>query len=119
MAVPDTPYYRAALDHGDTLVRRPHIHWVRESKLEWVQRCRVAGTRILAVELAEDAIPLALLSPATGRTIVLLGHEHQGVPEEAWPYLDHVVEIPMIGIGASLNAAVAASLVLYRLAGLS
>jgi tRNA G18 (ribose-2'-O)-methylase SpoU len=31
--------------------------------------------------------------------------------------LDVGVEIPMIGIGASLNLAVAGSLVLYRLAG--
>ena len=31
--------------------------------------------------------------------------------------LDAAVEIPMIGTGASLNVAVAGSLVLYRLAG--
>jgi tRNA (guanosine-2'-O-)-methyltransferase len=31
--------------------------------------------------------------------------------------LDVAVEIPMIGSGASLNVAVAGSLVLYRLAG--
>jgi tRNA (guanosine-2'-O-)-methyltransferase len=50
---------------------------------------------------------------------VLLGHEHNGVPLEAWPLLDEVVEIPMVGRGASLNVAVAGSLVLYRLAGLA
>jgi hypothetical protein len=33
--------------------------------------------------------------------------------------LDDVVEIPMFGTGASLNVAVAGSLVLYRLAGLA
>ena len=32
---------------------------------------------------------------------------------------DDCVEIPMVGRGASLNVAVAGSLVLYRLAGLS
>jgi tRNA (guanosine-2'-O-)-methyltransferase len=31
--------------------------------------------------------------------------------------IDVAVEIPMIGTGASLNVAVAGSLVLYRLAG--
>ena len=50
---------------------------------------------------------------------MLLGHEHHGVPDEAWPLLDEVVEIPMVGRGASLNVAVAGSLVLYRLAGLA
>ena len=119
MAVPDTAAYRRALDQGDTLVRRPHLHWVRRSKLGWVERQRRAGWRILAVELADDAVALPRLEAARERTIVLLGHEHHGVPEEAWPLLDEVVEIPMVGRGASLNVAVAGSLVLYRLAGLS
>jgi tRNA (guanosine-2'-O-)-methyltransferase len=41
-----------------------------------------------------------------------------GSTYEVWPLLDQVVSIPMVGIGASLNVAVAGSLVLYRLAGL-
>lgn len=40
-----------------------------------------------------------------------------GIPPEAPDLLDIAVEIPVIGTGASLNAAVAGSLVLYRLAG--
>jgi tRNA (guanosine-2'-O-)-methyltransferase len=119
MAVPNTAHYRRCLDLGDTLARRPHIHWVEQSKLEWVEAERVKGTRTVAVELAEDATPLTRLGPARQRTVLLLGHERQGVPEEAWPLLDEVVEIPMIGSGASLNVAVAGSLVLYRLAGLA
>jgi tRNA (guanosine-2'-O-)-methyltransferase len=35
-----------------------------------------------------------------------------------WTGRDGAVEIPMVGTGASLNVAVAGSLVLYRLAGL-
>jgi tRNA (guanosine-2'-O-)-methyltransferase len=119
MAVPATAHYRAALARGDTLVRRPHIHWIDRSKLSWVRRQRVQGTRVVAVELAEDATPLTILAPARERTVVLLGHEHHGVPDEAWDLIDEVVEIPMIGRGASLNVAVAGSLVLYRLAGLA
>jgi tRNA G18 (ribose-2'-O)-methylase SpoU len=119
MAVPDTPHYRDALARGDTLHhRRPHIHWCRRSKLDWVGEQRAAGWRVLAVELAEDATPLTRLGAAAGRTVVLLGHERHGVPDDVWPLLDDVVEIPMAGRGASLNVAVAGSLVLYRLAGL-
>jgi tRNA G18 (ribose-2'-O)-methylase SpoU len=119
MAVPDTTHYRRALDRGDTLPRRPHIHGVRRSRLGWIERQRERGTDVVAVELADDAVPLARLEPARRRTLLLLGHEHHGVPEEVWPLLDRVVEIPMIGQGASLNVAVAGSLVVYRLAGLS
>lgn len=119
MAVPSTSTYKSALMRGDTLSRRPHIHWMSGSKLRWVAVERAKGARILAVELADDAVPLASLAAARQRTVVLLGHEHNGVPDEAWPLIDTVVEIPMIGVGSSLNVAVAGSLVLYRLAGLS
>jgi hypothetical protein len=88
MAVPDTPHYHEALAVGDTLIggRRPCIHWLPRGKERWIREHRRAGSRIVAVELAEA---------------------------------DDCVEIPMIGRGASLNVAVAGSLVLYRLAGLS
>ncbi|HWI03600.1 MAG TPA: TrmH family RNA methyltransferase [Acidimicrobiales bacterium] len=117
MAVPSTDHYHRALDRGDTLPRRPHVHWVRISKLSWIREQR-GTSRIVAAELAEDATPLTRLEAARTRTVVLLGHEHHGVPAEAWDLIDEVVEIPMVGRGASLNVAVAGSLVLYRLAGL-
>jgi tRNA (guanosine-2'-O-)-methyltransferase len=119
MAVPDSVHYRRALDRGDTLVRRPHVHWVNSSRAAWIRHERARGSVIVAVELADDAVPLTRLAPAVGRTVVLLGHEHDGVPEAVWHLLDQVVEIPMVGRGASLNVAVAGSLVLYRLAGLA
>lgn len=118
MAVPDSSHYRAALRRGDTLPRRPHVHWLGQPKLGWISRERKRGSAILAVEIADDATPLTRLEPARARTVVLLGHEHHGVPDEVWPLLDVVVEIPMVGTGASLNIAVAGSLVLYRLAEL-
>jgi tRNA (guanosine-2'-O-)-methyltransferase len=117
MAVPDTPHYREALAKGDTLARRPHVHRVRGTKEGWLRREAERST-IVAVELAEGAVALPRLDPARGRTVVLLGHEHRGVPDEAMELADLAVEIPMVGMGASLNVAVAGSLVLYRLAGL-
>ncbi len=120
IAVPGTPHYREALATGDTLGhrRRPCIHWLDTGKERWLERQRSEGWRIVAVELAEDATPLTLLEPARQRTIVLLGHEHNGIPDDLVETADACVEIPMVGQGASLNVAVAGSLVLYRLAGL-
>lgn len=119
MAVPQTPHYREALARGNTLPGRSCLHWVAPSKRRWVREERRRGTRIVAVELAAGAIPLTRLEPARQRTVVLLGHEHSGVPDDVWDLVDDVVEIPMVGQGVSLNVAVAGSLVLYRLAGLS
>lgn len=119
LAVPDTPHYRDALSKGDTLGRRrPCLHRV-PAKQRWIRTMQEQGWRIVAVELAEGATALPRLQPARQPTLVLLGHEHHGVPEEIVDLADECVEIPMCGVGASLNVAVAGSLVLYRLAGLS
>lgn len=121
IAVPDTEHYRKALLQGDTLGprRQPCVHWVRTSKERWIDRQRALGWRIVAVELAAGAVSLARLEPAACRTVVLLGHERHGIPEEQVEAADVCVEIPMVGQGASLNVAVAGSLVLYRLAGMA
>ncbi len=118
IAVPATDHYQRALERGNTLTRRPHVHWLDRPKLGWIEHERERGGVIAAVELAEDAVPLTQLKPARQRTVILLGHEHHGIPEVAWPLIDDVIQIPMVGHGASLNVAVAGSLVLYRLAGL-
>ena len=120
LAVPRTPHYRQALQIGDTLRgRRPCIHWVTPSKEAWIAGQRAAGKRIVAVELADGATSLVRLEPAREPTVLLLGHEHHGVPDEVLVDVDECVQIPMVGWGASLNVAVAGSLVAYRLAGLS
>jgi tRNA (guanosine-2'-O-)-methyltransferase len=93
------------------------VHWSGRDACRWLQEQRSAGARVVGVELADEAVRLADLPAARQRTIVVLGHEQTGIPAEAVDLLDVAVEIPMIGSGASLNVAVAGSLVLYRLAG--
>ena len=103
---------------GNTLRRPACVHWTGRDACAWLGEQRSAGSRIVGVELADEAIRLADLPAARQRTIAVLGHERTGIPPEAIGLLDVAVEIPMIGTGASLNVAVAGSLVLYRLAGL-
>ena len=93
------------------------MHWAGRDACAWLREQRAAGTRIVGVELADEAIRQGDLPAARQRTIAVLGHEQTGIPPEAVDLLDVAVEIPMIGSGASLNVAVAGSLVLYRLAG--
>ena len=117
LAVPRLPWVPEALARGNTLRRPACVHWTGRDACAWLRQQRTAGTRIVGVELAEEAIRLGDLPAARQRTIAVLGHEQRGVPPEAVDLLDVAVEIPMIGSGASLNVAVAGSLVLYRLAG--
>jgi tRNA (guanosine-2'-O-)-methyltransferase len=117
MVVPRGKRWEPSLSRGDTLTWRSCVHRAADP-LSWIAHQRGLGARILAVELAEGAVRLGDLPAARERTVVLLGHERDGVPDEAMALVDAVVEIPMIGTGLSLNVAVAGSLVAYRLAGM-
>jgi tRNA (guanosine-2'-O-)-methyltransferase len=117
LAVPRLPWVPEALARGNTLRRPACVHWTGRDPCRWLEEQRSAGSYIVGVELADEAIRLADLPAARQRTIAVLGHERTGIPGEAVALLDAAVEIPMIGSGASLNVAVAGSLVLYRLAG--
>jgi tRNA (guanosine-2'-O-)-methyltransferase len=117
LAVPRLSWVPEALARGNTLRRPACVHWTGRDACRWLEEQRSAGSYIVGVELADEAIRLAELPAARQRTIAVLGHERTGIPGEAVDLLDVAVEIPMIGSGASLNVAVAGSLVLYRLAG--
>jgi tRNA (guanosine-2'-O-)-methyltransferase len=118
LAVPRLPWVPEALARGNTLRRPACVHWTGRDPCQWLAEQRLAGWRVLGIELAEEAVRLADVAAARQPTIAVLGHEQTGIPPEALGLLDGAVEIPMVGIGASLNVAVAGSLVLYRLAGL-
>lgn len=119
LAVPRLPWIPEALARGNTLRRPACVHWADgRDPCRWLAAQQSAGARIIGVELAEESIRLADLPAARQLTIAVLGHERTGIPPEALGLLDAAVEIPMVGTGASLNVAVAGSLVLYRLAGL-
>jgi tRNA (guanosine-2'-O-)-methyltransferase len=118
LAVPRLPWVPEALARGNTLRRPACVHWTGWDACQWLRDQRSAGSRIVGVELADEAVRLGDLPAARQRTVAVLGHERTGIPAEAVDLLDVAVEIPMVGSGASLNVAVAGSLVLYRLAGL-
>ncbi|MBL7495601.1 TrmH family RNA methyltransferase [Frankia sp. CNm7] len=118
LAVPRLPHVPEALARGNTLRHRSCVHWVGRDPLSWLEGQKAAGSRVVGVELTDESVRLADLPAARQRTVMLLGHERTGLPADALGLVDVAVEIPMIGTGASLNVAVAGSLVLYRLAGL-
>lgn len=117
LAVPPFRWVDEAVAKGNTLRRPSCVHRVG-NPVRWLQTERAEGSRVVGVELADEAIRLADLPAADRRTIMILGHEATGIPPEALDLLDCAVEIPMVGTGHSLNVAVAGSLVLYKLAGM-
>jgi tRNA G18 (ribose-2'-O)-methylase SpoU len=117
LVVPRRPWIDDALARGNTLRTGSCVHRIGRP-LDWLARQRANGSAVVGVELADGAVRLGDLPAARRRTVVVLGSESDGIPDEALSILDTVVEIPMVGTGLSLNVAVAGSLVLYKLAGL-
>jgi tRNA (guanosine-2'-O-)-methyltransferase len=117
LAVPPFRWVDNALARGNTLRRRSCVHRIADP-LRWLEQQHVHGSHLVGVELVDEAIRLADLPAADRRTVMILGHESDGIPADVLSMLDCAVEIPMIGTGHSLNVAVAGSLVLYKLAGL-
>jgi tRNA (guanosine-2'-O-)-methyltransferase len=118
LAVPRLPWVPEAIERSYTYKHPACVHWTGD-QLTWLDRqSQAPDTTVLAVELAEGAIRLGDLPAAKQRTVMVLGHEQTGIPDEALEFIEDCVEIPMIGTGFSLNVAVAGSLVLYKLAGL-
>jgi tRNA (guanosine-2'-O-)-methyltransferase len=118
VAVPRYPWVPEALARGNTLRQPSCVHWVGRDTCAWISTQRDRGATIVGVELTDEAIRLTDLAGARGPTVMLLGHEHTGVPADALSLVPATVEIPRLGIGTSLNVAVAGSLALYRLGGL-
>ncbi len=48
------------------------------------------------------------------RTVLVIGHERQGLPDDLWALLDDVVEIPVFGLPYSYNVATATAMALYE-----
>lgn len=104
-----------ALRQGDTIgLHNVWLSYVRDP-LTYLAGFR--GHRA-AIELATDSRPIAGLALVDEPTVLVLGHENYGIPDEAWQHIDAAYEIPMVGVGNSLNVAVAGSLALYAASGL-
>eukprot|EP00775_Hariotina_reticulata_P013300 gene13300-13429_t len=75
-----------------------------------------AGCQVLGVEIHPSAVPVHQ-QPFTGNTAFMLGDEGQGLSEKQMQLCDGFVYISQYGEGtASLNVAVAASIVLHNFA---
>jgi tRNA (guanosine-2'-O-)-methyltransferase len=72
---------------------------------------RSAGLRLVAVELADGAVPLHEADLA-GDVCLALGHEDRGCSPSLLAAADQVAYIPQVGRVGSLNVAAAAAIVL-------
>lgn len=79
-----------------------------------LQELKSDGWIVAALELTDDAVPLAAFDPPE-RVCLVVGHELTGVPRGILALCDTTLKIPMLGRKESLNVAVAAGIALHHL----
>ncbi len=102
-----------------------HHHMISGGARKWVNlelhkttrdaanTLRDSGYRLLAAHPADDAIDYRDVD-YTQKTALVMGSELHGISDDAAELVDEFVNIPMEGMGASLNVSVAAALLLYE-----
>lgn len=74
---------------------------------------RAEGYRLVGLEQATGSVLLTEYAFAR-ETVLVVGHERQGLTQEVLDLLDDVVEIPIFGRPESHNAATAAAIAMYE-----
>jgi TrmH family RNA methyltransferase len=100
---------KAVRSSAGSVLRMPLIHATLE---ECFTTLREAGARVLTTSVS-NAAPIHEAN-LTGPVAFLIGNEGSGVPADAARIADSSVTIPCPGPVESLNAAVAASVLLYE-----
>jgi tRNA G18 (ribose-2'-O)-methylase SpoU len=93
------------------------VHWeYREHIIEALQELNPKGYKICALEQVEGSVMLQEWAPAKDeKWALVLGNEVEGVQDEVLKICDRAVEIPQGGMKHSLNVAVAAAIVMYKI----
>ncbi|KAA3645175.1 MAG: TrmH family RNA methyltransferase [Bacteroidetes bacterium] len=84
--------------------------------LDAIKVLKSKGYLVYAIEQAENSISLEQFKVNVGEKIaIIMGHEVNGVSQEAINMADGVIEIPQDGTKHSLNISVSAGVVLWDL----
>lgn len=95
----------------------PYVPWeYRENVLAVLQELKSRGVQIVSLEQTTASINYRDASYQFPVALVL-GHEREGVTDPVLKESDLLVEIPMFGMGNSLNVATALSVIGYELVG--
>lgn len=87
--------------------------------LNVIERLKVAGYKIISLEITSASIPLSALPLAGAEKICLiLGAERHGVCQPLLDASDACIHIPMLGHNSSMNVANACAIATYELASM-
>ena len=96
----------------------PYQPWTyAEDPVPVTQYLKEEGHTIVALEQTNKSIPYTDLHLTTENfpLTLIAGHEREGVRQELIDLADHVVEIPIRGLGNSHNVSHSVAIVLYHI----
>ncbi|XP_050347270.1 uncharacterized protein LOC126771438 [Nymphalis io] len=82
---------------------------------QYLMKKKAEGFSIVAAEQTSSSMPLQKFK-FPKKTLLLLGHEKEGIPCDLLPLMDHCVEIPQQGVIRSLNVHVTAAIFVWEYA---
>lgn len=90
------------------------LNWTyKKSALRTVKRLKVLGYYTIALELSPQA---QIVHPVATRPLaIIVGHEREGTSAKILDVVDEIQQIPMRGVGQSLNVAVAFGIASYQI----
>ena len=92
------------------IFRIPIVMAKLEETAQWLAQRDIP---LYATALREDSVPLTAVS--LQRAAVIIGNEGRGVSERGLALSEKQLIIPMAGRAESLNASIAASIVMYEM----
>lgn len=90
-----------------------HIKAISGLKKADILKMKDSGYKIISGALSENTIDFKD-ADYSGKTIIVVGNEANGITDEILSISDTIVKIPIYGRAESLNVAVAASLLVYE-----
>jgi len=107
---PQAEIHKTALGAEDT------VEWhYFEHTLDAVHQLKQKSYRILAVEQAENSIPLNEFPFENQRYALIFGNEVKGIDQTVMDDCGACIEIPQFGTKHSLNVSVAAGIVIWEI----
>jgi len=93
----------------------PYVPWEhRPDALPVCRELKAAGAGLVVLEQTTRSVDYVDVDYQFPVALVL-GHERAGVDDELLNLADHLVEVPMYGMGNSLNVAMAFGIVVYEI----
>lgn len=117
----DDPRLPGSIEHAEREIEKtaiktiPYVPWERtEDTVKLVKQLKKGGVQVIAVEQTDISKSYTEVDYKFPVALVF-GHERDGISDEILKECDLIVDIPMYGMGNSLNVATSFSVIGYEL----